>query len=387
MVKYLWLIILSSVLLSACGSNDSIEDLSEPAPLQKIEEEKEFDRLWSESIGDGQGELYNRIGPAIDQGNIYIAAANGDVEAYTLEDGDDIWDVELDVELVGGVGAGEGLVVVGSVDGQLIALDQQTGERRWQVQVKGEVLAPAVIAKGHVFVQTLSGRLLALNIEDGSEHWVYNSSVPVLTLRGTSTPVFDRDQILAGFANGRVMAFDIETGGINWDTRISLAQGGTEIERLSDVDGELLKTNALVYAVSYQGQLTAISLDNGAMRWAEKASSYVGMAEGFGNVYVVTDKGSVKAFDKNGQGMRWRQDELRNRRLSGAVTLGSYVIVADFEGYMHALSQVDGRIIAREKVDGDGVQARILVKDQTLYIYGNSGKLAAYTLEDDAGWF
>ena len=78
------------------------------------------------------------------------------------------------------------------------------------------------------FVQTLSGRLLALKLEDGSEYWVYNASVPVLTLRGTSTPVVFRDQVIAGFANGRVTAFDIESGGINWDARVAIAQGGDE---------------------------------------------------------------------------------------------------------------------------------------------------------------
>jgi outer membrane protein assembly factor BamB len=370
-------------LLTACGSNDSADDVSAPAPLAKIDEEKEFDRVWSEGIGDGQGEIYNRISPAIDGEVIYVAAANGDVEAFTLDEGDDVWSTDLDTELVGGVGVGGGMVFVGGVDGELIALDQASGELRWQAKTKGEVVAPAQVGQGYVFVQTLSGRLLALKLEDGSEHWVYNASVPVLTLRGTSTPVVFRDQVIAGFANGRVTAFDIESGGINWDARVAIAQGGTEIERIVDVDGELLLNNTALYAVSYQGQLVSISPDNGGLRWAEEVSSHVGMSEGFGNVYVVTDKGNVEAYSNNGQGLRWKQEALKNRRLSGVVTLGSYVIVGDKEGYIHALSQVDGRIVAREKVDGDGVQSRLLVHKQILYVYGNGGKLAAYRLEDD----
>jgi outer membrane protein assembly factor BamB len=372
------------LVISACSSNDSSDvDLSAPAELQDFAEEKEFDKLWSESIGDGQGDLYTRINPVIDGDVIYIASADGEVEAFRTVDGDDVWATDVDIELVGGVGLGEGLVLVSSVNGQLIALDQASGEEKWRATVKGEVLAPAAADNGLVFVQTFSGRLSALSSEDGSERWSYNSKVPVLTLRGTSTPLLFRDQVLVAFANGRVMSFDQQGGAVNWNTRVAIAQGGTEIERIVDIDGEMLLANQLLYAVSYQGQLMAIALDSGNPYWAEDVSSHVGLAEGFGNIYTVTDKSVLKAYSEDGKGLRWQQEALLNRGLSGPVTLGSYVIVADFEGYIHAMSQVDGRIVARTKVDGDGVRARMLVHNKVLYVYGNGGKLAAYRLEDD----
>ncbi len=55
----------------------------------------------------------------------------------------------------------------------------------------------------------------------------------------------------------------------------------------------------------------------------------------------------------------------------------SYVAVGDFEGYLHLLSQVDGRFVGRVRIDSDGLRARPLVVGDWLYVYGNSGKLVA----------
>ena len=55
-------------------------------------------------------------------------------------------------------------------------------------------------------------------------------------------------------------------------------------------------------------------------------------------------------------------------------------MVGDLEGYIHLLSQVDGRFVGREKVDSAGVRARPLVVGDWLYVYGNSGELVAYTI-------
>jgi outer membrane protein assembly factor BamB len=55
--------------------------------------------------------------------------------------------------------------------------------------------------------------------------------------------------------------------------------------------------------------------------------------------------------------------------------------VGDFEGYVHLLSRYDGHIAGRVKVDSEGVSARPLVVDDIMYVYGNDGTLAAYTLD------
>lgn len=369
------------ITLVGCSSIDEEEELG-PAELIDFEAEKSFKKLWSVWVGDGQGKLYNRLRPAIDGDMIFVAEADGGVEALALADGDDIWDVDLDHRISGAVGVIADVVYIGTLSGDIIALDKNSGEQLWQVGVGGEVLAAAAGDGELVFIQTLDDQLLALNALTGERVWSYRNSMPVLTLRGTSTPVYQRGMVAAGFSNGKVLGFDAKTGAVRWNVRVAASKGHSEIERIVDVDGDLLIEDGSLYAVSYQGAITAVDLASGKRTWTREASSYVSMGYGFGNVYVAGFEGNVTAYADNGQGVRWEQTVLARRKLTGPITLGNYVVVGDVEGYMHAMSQVDGHMVARTQVDSDGMQTRLLVHENVLYAYTNDGTLAAYELVD-----
>ena len=77
----------------------------------------------------------------------------------------------------------------------------------------------------------------------------------------------------------------------------------------------------------------------------------------------------------------WENPDLFLRRLSPPLGFSNYVAVGDFEGYVHLLSQVDGRFVGRTKVDGDGIRARMLSQGGILYVFGNSGKLVALRVQ------
>lgn len=379
------LLILLTLLAVGCSSLDDEE--TGPAPLVDFDAERYFKKVWSTSIGDGQGGIYTRLTPAIDNDTVYAASADGSVEALTLSNGKSLWDVELDRQLVGGVGLGEHIIMLGTATGQVLVLDRNNGELLWEADVNGEVLAAPQTNGRAVIVQTYDGQMLALDGKDGSRLWSYRNTVPVLTLRGTSTPVVMRDAVYGAFANGRVICFDIETGAIRWSTRVAVPKGNSEIERIIDIDGPLLVLDNIIYVSSYQGKVAAIERISGRRLWSKDASSYVGLSEGFGNIYVVGEDGSVTAFDKNGDNVRWAQTVLDQRKLSGSAVLGSYVVVGDFEGYLHALSQVDGHMAARTKLDSDGIHADLQVAGDLLIAYGNSGKLAAYRLQEKSKGF
>ena len=369
------------LLLVACSSIDEEEELG-PAELVDFEEEKVFDELWCTSVGDGQGDFYNRLRPAIAGDNIIVASSNGYVEALTLKDGDSVWDVDLDLPISGAVGVVGEVVYIGTLAGEVIALDKNTGDELWKKAVKAEVLS-SIAGDGELaFIQTLDGQMIALSSATGERVWSYRNTMPVLTLRGTSSPVYYRGIVAAGFANGKVVVFDAKTGSVRWGSRVSASTGNSEIERIVDIDGDLVIEDGVIYAVSYQGAVSAIDIKTGRRVWSRDASSYVSMGVGFGNLYVSGDDGSIIAFARSGQNVRWEQTVFARRKLTGAITLGNYVVVGDFEGYLHAMSQLDGHVVAREHVDSDGLRSRLVVNDNVLYVYSNDGALAAYKLID-----
>ena len=380
-----WLMIpLLLVSVSGCstvkGWFSDDEDATKPVELTDIEESVRIKKLWSVGVGDGQGDGLYKIQPVIGGDLIYAASSDGELRAVNRESGKVVMDAELDVALSGGVGLSGDALLLGSSDGAVLKVDRNSGEVLWSTKVSGEVLA-APQGNGDVVVaQTYDGKLIGMDFQTGEKRWTYDSNVPVLTIRGTSTPILQDDIVFAGFANGRVLAVDAETGAVGWEVRVAISQGRSEIERIVDVDGTMELSGGELYAASYQGRIVGIDASSGRGLWQQDVSSVSGVSQGFGNVYVADEDGTLYAFLRNGQGLRWQQGALGYRKLSRPVPVSSYVAVADFEGIVHLVSQVDGEFAGRVKADGDGVRADMLSDGNVLYVYGNSGKLIAYEI-------
>lgn len=367
-----------ATLAVGCSSNSTKE--LPPAELPDIQEEVRLDVQWSRSIGNGQGELYNQLTPAADGDRLYAAAANGDVLALDRLSGAKLWETELDLPVSGGVGAGYGLVLVGTLKGEVVALEASSGEERWRARVSSEVLSAPATNGDVVVVQTQDDRLIAFDAGSGEQRWIYENSPAVLTLRGTSSPVMTNRLVMAGLSSGKVLALDASRGIPLWEQRVAVPQGRSELERVVDIDGNLLLSGGTLYVVTYQGKVAAIEADSGRPLWNREASSYVGLAQGFGSVYVSLASGAIEGIDERSTSALWSNDALLRRQLSSPEVFSSYVAVGDLEGYLHLLSQLDGHFVGRKKIDGSGLRVRPLVVGEWIYVYGNSGKLVALTL-------
>ncbi|WEJ22623.1 outer membrane protein assembly factor BamB [Pseudomonas sp. SD17-1] len=371
--------VLAVALLAVGCSSNSKKELP-PAELTKFTEEVVLKKQWSRSIGDGQGESFNMLVPAIENDRIYAADVTGVVMALDRMNGDVIWKKDLDMPVSGAVGVGYGLVMLGTLKGEVIAMDASTGEEKWRARVTSEVLAPPATNGDVVVVQTQDDRVIGLDASTGDRRWIYESTPAVLTLRGTGAPIVTNRLAVAGLSTGKVVALDTQNGVPVWEQRVAVPQGRSELDRVVDIDGGLLLSGGVLYVASYQGRVAGLELESGRVLWQRDASSYAGVAQGFGNVYVSLASGTVEGIDERSSSALWSNDSLARRQLSAPEVFSSYVAVGDLEGYLHLLSQVDGRFVGRERIDSDGLRARPLVVGDMIYVFGNSGKLEALTI-------
>ncbi|MBZ5755528.1 outer membrane protein assembly factor BamB [Pseudomonas sp. S5(2021)] len=368
----------AAVFAAGCSSNSSKEP--EPAELVKFDAGIQLDKVWSRSIGDGQGDTYNLLVPAVYGEQIYAADVDGLVVSMDRTTGKVNWKQDLEVSISGAVGAGYGLVLVGTLSGDVIALDVSTGEERWRSKVSSEVLSAPAINGDIVLVQTQDDRLIALEMDTGAQRWSYESAPAVLTLRGTGAPLLTNQLAIAGLSTGKVIALDTRRGLPVWEQRVAIPQGRSELERVVDIDGGLLLSDGTLYVGTYQGRAAALDVESGRVLWQRDASTYSGVALGYGSVYLSLADGTVESVDERSTTALWRNESLARRQLSAPAVFSSYVVVGDKEGYIHLLSQVDGRFVARERIDSNGVRARPVVDGDWLYVYGNGGKLVAMTI-------
>ena len=385
----LWRLLIASALMliiSGCSTfqewfGSEGEDATAPVQLERIDSKVSLKKRWSSKIGDGQGDGFYKITPTLIDGVIYVASSDGEVAAINAANGARLWRVELERPLSGGVGYHNRSLYLGGADGSVLQLSAEDGALEWEAAVSGEVLAAPVVSDDWVIVQTYDGKLLGFRSGAGEPSWTFTSDVPVLTLRGTSAPILVGGNAIAGFGDGKVVAVDVDSGNVSWEARIGVPQGSSEIDRIVDVDGAMTQQGIELFVASYQGRLAALDSRTGRKLWQQNVSSVTGTNVGFGNVYVADVDGTLSAFLRTGQGVRWHNIELGYRELSRPTPVSSYVATVDFEGYLHLLSQVDGQIVGRSKIGGDAARADMIADSGRLIIYADNGQLLAYELE------
>ncbi len=381
MKRYKYMAVLALALLTVgCSSSSSKKELK-PQALEKIISEVELKKEWSTSIGKGQGRLWNNLTPAVDGDYLFVSDINGRVSALNRFTGKTIWTRKLKLDVSGGVGVGSGMVILGTLGGDVIALNADTGEDLWRSKVPSEVLSAPATNGDVVVVQTQDDRLIALEASSGQQRWIYDNTPAVLTLRGTGAPLITEYVAYAGLSTGKVIAVDTERGLPIWEQRIAVPSGRTELERMVDIDGSLLLSGNTLYVTSYQGRAAGLNAQTGQVFWQRDASSYVGAAEGFGNAYISLADGVIESVDERSSTAMWSNKALLRRQLSAPAVFSSYIAVGDYAGYLHVLSQVDGRFVARTKIDGKGLRVQPVVVGGWLYVYGNGGKLVALTIK------
>lgn len=391
--RLLPILLLSLPLLNGCAAleagQDLVSGLSEsifgedesadpPATLREYPAEVQIEQLWKASVAEGADKQFLKLIPAVHTGRVFAAARKGALQARNAANGDLIWEANGELEFSAGPGIGQQYLFMGCTSGEVIAYDLLSGEQKWQVSVPSEVQAVPVAAKGIVIVRTTDGKVIALREADGAQLWVSESSVPALSIRGAGTPAIVDNSVFVGSANGKMQALQLKDGKSLWEATVAIPGGRSEIERLVDLDVDPVPKRGAIFIASFNGGTSSVSEVDGDVIWRNpEISSYTGISADWRYLYLSDTQSEVSQLDQRNGASLWKQTELHNRRLTAAEVYDNYVVVGDFEGWVHWLSTSDGRQLGRIQVADSPIEAKPVIADGTVYIYAKDGTLAA----------
>jgi outer membrane protein assembly factor BamB len=164
--------------------------------------------------------------PAVADGNVYVAARDVDgqqaqVLALDAETSERRWAFSPQAGAVAAsaILAADGTVVVGAADRLVRGLSAQDGQVRWDaltLTLFSPVSAPVLEAEA-VYIADASGGVYRVDAVDGSRAWEHQTNELIVR----SSPVVAGGYVLVGLNDGRLAAFDPETGDLVFESEAS----------------------------------------------------------------------------------------------------------------------------------------------------------------------
>ena len=153
--------LLTVSLLAGCASSAQPEYA--PKELVDFDATVALDSAWSESVGNGLGRAHYPLAPIVANDRLFVAAEEGELEAFDAKTGDEVWQITLPAGITSALNADPSRLYVGTRDGKVSAIDQQDGSIEWSTRVSSEVLAAPQYNEELIVVQSVDGSVTALD--------------------------------------------------------------------------------------------------------------------------------------------------------------------------------------------------------------------------------
>ena len=308
----------------------------------------------------------------IDESNLRIFdAASGGLR--------DVLPLESD-RIMSGVTVGYNSYIYSDNEGSLYVHNLNSGELKWKKELRDIVISKALITPKNLFVQTSSDVLYAFDLQSGEQVWSKKAQAPLLSIRGTSSPIFFEGLIFANFSNGRLAAIRATDGIQLWEKPISVIKGSTELEKLMDSDSPAIAFNDIVFAANYNGSLTRFNIRGGEKVFSVDLSTSKPFILYRDTIIAVNSDDEIVAFDAINGSESWKNSKYKFRRITAPALYDDYVYFGDVEGYLHKVDPATGEIVGLQATNLKSV-SQIEAFANKLIVQDSAGSVSAFELK------
>ena len=335
-----------------------------PTPLYNLKSTINLEVIWQENIGKHNGANLDIF--HIDE-FLYAATSDGAIKKIDSKSGNKFWEKKLNATVTSGIAGDDENLFFSTVDGFLWCMNHD-GELIWKTLLGGAINSLPIIYNSKVVVKLNNYKIVQLNSKDGSVVWKYQAAIPPLTFKSEGKLAQSNNVVYLGLPGGKLIAIDSPTGGLVWESNISRAKGVTDIERANDITSHPVIDDSFIYAITTNGDISALDRRSGKSIWTEPISSFYGMAFNGMSLFVTHDTGSIYSVDKTDGEIEWRQSGLKHRRIRLGTMIKDYIVFGDYDGYVHFLSIDDGSIVGRIKLEDSQILNNIIKIDESVMV-------------------
>lgn len=301
-----------------------------------------------------------------------------DLIDYDTGEIDRSFNLETD-RVISGISVGYNTFLYADADGVIYAHDSNSGDLKWTRALEDVVLSEMLVTSTDVFVQTSSDVLYGLDLQNGEIQWSKKAQAPLLSIRGTATPVIFEGLIFTSFSNGRLAVVRAIDGIQLWEKPISRLKGSTELEKLMDADSVAIPINEDVFAANYNGSLTRFNIRGGDKVFSVDHSTLKPIILHRNTIVSINTDEEILGFNATNGTEIWRSQKFKNRDITDLVLYDDKVYFGDLEGYIHEIDPETGMISGLTETNLKSIKQIVIYSDK-LVAQDIEGSVSAFDL-------
>ena len=350
---------------------------------------------WKTSIGKGQTKTKPISShPVIDEENVYTLDTLLTVSAINKINGKKIWVKKLKKNvgdtkglISGGLAVSENILALTTGTGDIFALDKNNGKIIWTKRINAPIRAAPIISGNFFLVLAKDNRLYAYNLMNGELDWTHEGLDEISTFVGSSSPVVSKGIVVVTYSSGEIYAINLSNGIAIWRDNLSQLVQKTSLDNISDIRGNAVIQNDVVYVISHNGKMVAMNLNNGKRLWESNiggiqtpwvVSKFIYVLSKDNELICLTSKGGkIVWVSKLRDFIDFKKKKSKLITWTGPLLAGHMLIVSGSHGLIASLSPYSGKFLGAINVKSS-VENPAIVSNKTVFFLTSKGDLLAY---------
>ena len=285
--------------------------------------------------------------------SIFLITEDGVFTKLSQETGDVLYSKKINSKIKTGLfGGGNNYFFFTDQRNYLTKIDEK-GNLIWSVKLPNSLNLKPFFYKNQIILKYINNNIESFDIDSGLSLWSYVRQNPPLSINVQSPMFVENDILYSGFPGGKVVIIEPESGSFLTELSLSRPKGFTEIDRTNDVAGDLGIVDNMLFASSFNGEITAFDRASGSKIWSRKISSYHGVSTDNINLVVAHENDSIYNFDLKSGKTIWKNNDLSYRKISSPLIFDEFILSIDYLGVLHIINLVEGERVGVHKFGKD----------------------------------
>ncbi len=209
--------------------------------------------LWKRELG------FIEASPVINEDKIFIGTLNGKIFCINSEDGEILWQTDVDDSIYSSPVVVENFLIVCTMSGKIYLFNSSNGEKLWEKEIKSSIFSSPSVNDNTIFIGTIGKIFYALNMENGDIKWEFKTEGKIY-----STPAVNETMVMFGCNDKFLYAIDQKNGKLLW-----------KFNSNGLINASPVIAGKSVYFGSLNHDIFELDISNGDLKWKFRASGKI----------------------------------------------------------------------------------------------------------------